>query len=187
MKKLMIALASVACAAGVQAAAFDWSASGDSKDWAGAYVGDTATMTAYLYLGSVTATDSAFNFGTAVQLASSGQGGASQAFAFGSFGEKISSDKLSSDAAGQAYTIILAETAGGDLANYSGHYALLTGESKHGTDPTPEAEITSWAMFLDGTKLAQGDWKTMEAVPEPTSGLLLLLGLGVMALRRKRA
>ena len=34
---------------------------------------------------------------------------------------------------------------------------------------------------------AIGSWTKVSAVPEPTSGLLLLLGIGAMALRRRRA
>ena len=182
MKKLMIAAAIVCAAALSQAASFTWQASGDSKDWADAYVGETAELTAYLYLGTVSATDSAFVFGDAKLLASGGQNGD---WTFGSSGAKVSSANLSSDEAGQAYTIILAETAGGDLASYEGHYAILSGESGHGVNPMDAGD--HWATFNNNQILTQGDWGTMSAVPEPTSGLLLLLGVAGRALRRRRA
>ena len=141
----------------------------------------TGDVTAYLYLGTVTATDSAFNFGSAQLLASGGQD--LTTYNFGTAGAKIASDKLASDAAGQAYTIILAETAGGDLASYEGNYAILSGESKYEINPMDETD--HWASFNNTNVLAQSDWKQMSAVPEPTSGLLLLLGVAGLALRRR--
>lgn len=47
--------------------------------------------------------------------------------------------------------------------------------------------ITTGANFATtGSKWASGGWETT-ASPEPTSGLLLLVGAGILGLRRKRA
>lgn len=45
-------------------------------------------------------------------------------------------------------------------------------------------DAATWTILTNQTPLAQSDFK---AVPEPTSGLLLLLGMAGLALKRKRA
>lgn len=42
-------------------------------------------------------------------------------------------------------------------------------------------------VFKNATSFGSAGWYTTEAVPEPTSGLLMLLGMAGLALRRKRA
>lgn len=181
MKKLMFAAAvAAAMTMGAQAAAFVWFADGAyGEDWAGQYIGTTAEVHAYLYLGSVNGYDSGFDFGGAKELDWCKQD--EDTFNFGSSGKK-SSEKLVSDAAGQAYSIILVEASGGKLDSYKGHYAILSGSSTQEGIP-----FDTWAVFNSSRTLGQSDWKTMSTVPEPTSALLMLLGLAGLALKRKVA
>ena len=53
--------------------------------------------------------------------------------------------------------------------------------------PRHGATVTYYADFTDyNTAIGSSDWATM-AVPEPTSGLLMLIGMGGLALKRKKA
>lgn len=72
-----------------------------------------------------------------------------------------------------------------DLAGFEGDYVLYNGTSEQGT--IPGASVEYYARFLRAGEIEASNWSTMSAVPEPTSGLLLLLGMAGLALRRKRA
>ena len=51
----------------------------------------------------------------------------------------------------------------------------------------PPSGMSAFASYdLSGSETAS-NWQAMSAVPEPTSGLLLLLGVAGLALKRKRA
>ena len=68
--------------------------------------------------------------------------------------------------------------------------ASMTMDKAAFTTPASGAKqlnITTGANFATtGNKWASGGWETSGA-PEPTSGLLLLVGAGILGLRRKRA
>ncbi len=192
MKKLMMIVSSMAVACSVQAASMVWGfSSSDIMDSTGQYMGDAVQGVAYLYLGTVTSDGKSFDTSSATYVAQSGQNGD---YTFGAM-DPVDSDKVSSTAAGQAYSLILVEDNGKALDSYDGNYILVSGTSTQGADPMTSA---TWAIFTNPTAYGASDWSTMTAgggggggggqggIPEPTSGLLLLVGGAMLALRRKQ-
>ena len=181
MKKLMIALAVVAMAAITQAASFDWKTSATGK----IYEAGTTTLldsgTAYIF-----------------DAASVSQQTVLSAFlddktwTTGSLDSKAVSSGVIAATKGEAFSY---GTAGN---NYNFYVALVDGDNIFISDtvavtaPAVSYEQASFglknpsqAAAFESTTFSAGGWYT--AVPEPTSGLLLLLGMAGLALKRKRA
>ena len=195
MKKLMMIVSSMAVACSVQAASMVWGfSSPDIQDSTGQYMGDAVQGIAYLYLGTVTSDGKAFDTSSATYVTQAGQNASYQ---FGDIDTPVENAKVTSTAAGQAYTLILVEDNGKGLDSYEGNYILVNGTSTQGVDPMTSA---TWAKFVDATTYDSSAWSTMTAgttppgptppgpgpIPEPTSGLLLLVGGAMLALRRKQ-
>ena len=160
MKKLMIAAAIVCVAALSQAAQFKWSASGVvGPDELTPYSG-SAALYAYLADGSQTAAD-------AVQVSSATMSSGSIALSSTLFdgGEKLVVGK-----------------------QYNFFYTMETSyQGKDWTWTSGETMATAQSNSTPNLKFFEtGAWTT-SAIPEPTSGLLLLLGVAGLALRRRRA
>ena len=90
----------------------------------------------------------------------------------------------------QYLAVILTEKAGvTTLEDYEGYYAVaMNGQGEQWVyDPTAPTYGTDFETF--DTTVEKGSWinATQSSVPEPTSGLLLLLGVAGLALRRRRA
>lgn len=185
MKKLLIMASIATTAMFANAASFVWGlGSGDYQDHEGNVL---ETGTAFFYLGTVTASESAFDVASATFIDSAGFD--MDNYAYGkvaalSASDLQSSDAITSTAAGQKYSIILLEKSGvSSLDGYEGYYTIVSGTSGD-TGVLPGATNTYFADFANFTSSA---YTTSQMVPEPTSGLLMLLGMAGLALRRRRA
>ena len=197
MKKLIGALAALTIGISANAASYYWGI--QSFDYLGpdgsGYDSDLGMnnymgATAFLYLGTVTYDNGFVTDGTTF-IASAGYDDAMMGY-----GVLDNSDltalPTSSDitaTGGQAYSIVLVDSAGVTSLDDPSiqNYIILTGTSDSYYDPG--TEITA-ANLVDFSTVIGGDgvaWAPAEAVPEPTSGLLLLLGMAGLALKRKRA
>ncbi len=195
MKKLVMFGATVVLAMSMQAGSFMWGFAGGCDDPLGTSGGWYEGATAFLYLGSVTFSDGAWNTSGATLIA--GPAGYDGALGYGDLDATVTTlpanDAVNSSG-GQAYTLILLDGSGvSSLTGYTGEgkYAYIesgTSGSDYrmvGTDVEYYATMTS-ATWIDNIANG-GPWVELGDVPEPTSGLLLLLGGSLLALRRKRA
>ena len=190
MKKLMIAVAMVCAAAYVQAANYTWGlGSYNDEDSSGGYLTD-ADFTVIQLLGTVVETAQgegkySLDFsGVTDVLNSTSTANADYTIGSVEYDAGVTSD-LVTQGTKQAYSILILEQAGvTDYEKYEGSYALLTGESAVDSDPT---EGSPFMRFHVTYPVTSDMYKTAVAVPEPTSGLLLLLGMAGLALKRKRA
>ena len=180
MRKLMIMLAGVAMAATVQAASVAWSTV-TMYNAEGAKVADTATV--YVYLMTKTAydnmTDVWATYGADVQA---GGTTADAKKATGKYTHKatnIYAPNGTSTANTTYYAAVIATYGtGDDMKYYAEKASVTTGEDGEGLYQFGSGK-------LDTATAAATSWTTA-SVPEPTSGLLMLVGLAGLALRRGR-
>ena len=176
MKKLIIALATVAFATIVEAATCNWTAtqityattSGTPSSYA-AYLIDASVVGRTTMIDALTAGDTSLLTGAAIVRTATpvAQGTDYMRISSTGFGDYTAGDTYS------YYTIVLDNTVPASAA-----YFLATAEKANVEVPS------SGSMNMAFGSQASNAW---QAIPEPTSGLLLLVGGALLALKRKRA
>ena len=194
MKKLVIIAAIATAALASQAASFKWDTSGK------AYSIDATTVTAGLAAGQTYGVGSNNNSSMSNQISSFGAvwtyvmtltDGVTTETINGSLVAGDFSSRTIHETEGLSTTLF--DGATGDAPKTVNYSIVITGTLTDGLSQS--WTITSNAIEGSKTYAGVGDigistagpssWST-EAVPEPTSGLLMLVGLAGLALRRRR-
>ena len=186
MKKLMLTAAVALAAVVTNAAAVSWTTGGL------AYDGETlakGTANGYLWIVDSTMYDtySSFTDGEALSKAiyADYKGKIDTATASGSLGKKGAlalTDNADYGAGASVYAVILYTTTQGGKDYIMGNAGYVTLESAQ------NKEVSAMGTFIGGDGTSATSYATgWAAVPEPTSGLLMLLGMAGLALRRRRA
>ena len=192
MKKVMFVLASVAIAIGVQAADIDWkmgtSIKAPNADGSiGSANAASGTLSLYVWLVNETT----YNSATAESIVSGytsklGDADASVTGRGGSAGGTATTTGLAFSTTENTtyYGLILTQYKSGDTEMWLANKASAVINTA-GTKATVSNVSKNWG---GGTGSAITSWSggSGSDVPEPTSGLLLLVGAGMLALRRKQ-
>ena len=181
MKKLVVAALAIASAIVVNAASVNWSMANGvlapSPDGS-ASSGRASYYTMLIFTDSqASAVDSAIakgNFASLATLAKSTY----QAAKAGTFGGTVSGLTGSS---ATLFAVVFDTYSSTETIANAGYYYKTGTVTQNTFDPTGTDPATT-AVFT-ATQMT-GKWT---AVPEPTSGLMLLLGMAGLALKRKRA
>jgi len=194
MKKIMIALVAMTIGVAAQAAQVNWQVGGKALyNKADSVLG--AGQTVYLVLASKQADVAAMlDAGTALTATGANGilGSAATANAMGVVAAQTVDASILAAAGISAGQDVYAKLLVVDTTSVAGEtwYKFSDGVSVAAYDETADPVVASTLKFAStvfGSAAANHGTAWTKAVPEPTSGLLMLVGLGALALRRKRA
>ena len=186
MKKIMIALAAVAVAAVAQAASIDWGIGASTWTYADATKASEG-VAVYLIDAAKWSTIETAIMGGSTSFTTSDAGILAVGATTGSKGA-VSGGTATSSAltAGTSYDfayLVFDTREPSDVKYFAS--ATLTKAAYDTADATYyESQSIAFAAAAYSNSGLSGGW---QSVPEPTSGLLLVLGMAGLALRRKRA
>ena len=186
MKKILMAAAIVCAAVIANAASVTWQ-SGTLYDYTGAKVTSKDAITGYLFelTASEYATYSAMDAETLSKTLYSdfsSQFGSADASA----GNTVSKGNASLKMTGPSSFTAPSTAYGAIIYMDSANNMVMGNVASVAIESAQDAQIGQLANNIGGTGAATA-WASTAAVPEPTSGLLMLVGLAGLALRRRRA
>ena len=179
MKKLIIAAAMVCAAAFAQAATVNWGITNVKADGGASPTVGWAVMAFYTEVGAGS---------SAIESAIASKEAASLAFESTTLAVTLSKGKVTAhDATASGIT----DTS----KNYDFYFVVFNNsDATKATSYTMVSALNQQYSSLDGKYAVSGNfssasWSDVPApvIPEPTTGLLVLLGVAGMALRRRRA
>lgn len=186
---MMIALAAVAVGVVAHAATVDWSmtVTASAVDYSASnykvYLVDAAKWDALTAITADTFSDNTIVYGQTTFAAGTGKSATSKTYATkdnngskGTYASALSDTIVAKDGTLDVYYVIV-DSSSDPSKYYASDKATLTGRLATGTEiKTGFASVANSAVTWTAT-----------SVPEPTSGLLMLLGIAGLALRRRRA
>lgn len=169
MKKLIVMLGAVAVAIGVQAASVDWRVAGTSS---------TSGYSVYLLADLASSYESASALASASVASGTIAKNGRDYYVSGT----ATSSAITADSMKEAYWVIVA--SGDSVASYNYVKADL---SAYVYDADNQESSPGMFNSVSAANMLAGTSANFQSVPEPTSGLLMLLGMAGLALRRRRA
>ena len=187
MKKLMIMVALMAAAVSANAASYVWSAStGRLFDGKGSENANRYAGTGYLFAAGTVAQSDV----VAALVAGTLNTTLNTALAQNTFSNGRTTDASTAfDATSleNAYFVVAGTDKDGNAGVYISDYATIVPSDVGNGQVNFGSQNAYSAAFKDATAGYAGAGWYSQAAPEPTSGLLLLLGMAGLALKRKRA
>ena len=190
MKKLIIASIAAAVGLSVNAATVDWKVMITGGSTSGAYNGYTAYLVNASAWDAATISAATFTDNSIVYDSTTFNAGS------GKTGKTYTTLKTDGTTAGTR-SVALSDTIVSSTGTLDVYYVLLNtnkdpneyyliADTLSGRLESGSEALGSNTSIANST-LTSASWTQVGAVPEPTSGLLMLLGVAGLALRRKRA
>ena len=189
MKKLMLAAVAIAMAVVANAASIKWSTQFEVGD--GTEAGLTSATVAYLIDSSVLSQSDLYNAvigGSTLDAAVAGKNISSASMSDGTISTKTITLDGSYTVGSALKTYMVLFDSDLNALYFSEEISknvAATGSPAYGFESNSSIEAAMADMSSFDT--SAGGWVSTAAVPEPTSGLLMLLGMAGLALRRRRA
>lgn len=179
MKKLIIAAAMVCAAVFAQAATVNWGALGVKADGGGSPTAGWAVMAFYTEVGAGS---------SAIEAAINSKSAASLAFESTTLAVSLSKGRVTA----HDVSVAALDTS----KSYDFYFVVFNNsDATAATKYVMVNDLDKAYSGLDGNYTTSGDFSTLPAwqdisapvIPEPTTGLLVLLGIAGLALKRKQA